>query len=71
MHVHLAADPELYLESVHTNEIPGVEEGLVFVGRGHEPVVGVLGFRDTYAKQPSEIETSKAPREIGESKAEK
>lgn len=69
MHVHLAADPELYLESVHTNEIPGVEEGLVFVSRGHEPVVGVLGFRDIHATQPREIERSKTPGEIGQSKA--
>ncbi len=42
---HLAADAELYLERVHADEVPGVEERLVFVRGGHEPVVRVLRGR--------------------------
>lgn len=39
---HLAADPQLNLERVHANEVPRVEEGLVLIRGGHEPIVSVL-----------------------------
>lgn len=39
---HLAADPELYFESVHADEVPRVKKRLVFFGWGHEPIVRIL-----------------------------
>ena len=39
---HLVVDAELNLQRVHANEIPRVEERLVFFRWSHEPVVRIL-----------------------------
>lgn len=66
MDLHLTADPKLDFERVHANEVPSVEERLVFIGRRHKPIVRVLSNTSSSTSHSFRGKSSKnsGPKEI-------